>query len=50
MGMNKALVAALAGVLGLALGFGTGWLWDTIRGGDEAAPTPSPSVSVTPAS
>ncbi len=43
--MNKALIAALVGVLGLALGFGAGWAWDAFSGGDAATPTPSASPS-----
>lgn len=42
--MNKALIAALVGVLGLALGFGAGWAWDSFSGSET---TPSPSASAT---
>ncbi len=28
--MNKTLMGALVGVMGLALGFGAGWLWDSV--------------------
>ncbi|WP_156155944.1 hypothetical protein [Demequina phytophila] len=49
--MNKALAAALVGVLGLALGFGAGYLWDNSRGGDgDPADSPTPTASATPAS
>ncbi|MDN4483835.1 hypothetical protein [Demequina lignilytica] len=43
--MNKALIAALVGVLGLALGFGAGWAWDSVTGDEDASPTPSASAS-----
>ncbi len=33
--MNRTLMAGLVGVVGLALGFGAGWLWDSV-----AAATP----------
>lgn len=44
--MNKAIVAAVVGVLGLALGLGAGWLWDSMTGDsasvESTTPTPSP--------
>ncbi|WP_156165151.1 hypothetical protein [Demequina silvatica] len=49
--MNKALVAALVGVLGLALGFGAGYLWDNARDGDgDPADSPTPTATATAAS
>ena len=43
--MNKALVAALVGVLGLALGFGAGWAWDAFAKDSDPSSTPSPTAS-----
>ncbi|WP_156160749.1 hypothetical protein [Demequina soli] len=50
--MNKALVAAAVGVLGLALGFGAAWLWDNVRDDGSGAPaaTPGSTASATVAS
>ncbi|MDN4476389.1 hypothetical protein QQX09_11030 [Demequina sp. SYSU T00192] len=44
--MNKALLAALVGVLAMGLGIGAGWAWDTIRGDGADAPTATPDASV----
>jgi hypothetical protein len=48
--MNKAIIAALVGVLGLALGFGAGWVWDEFSGDDGAnsTGTESPATSTSP--
>ena len=46
--MNKAVVAVLVGVLGLALGFGAGWALDTVRGDEDStggSESPAPEAS-----
>ncbi|WP_156160826.1 hypothetical protein [Demequina maris] len=46
--MNKALLAALVGVLGLGLGIGVGWMWDTVRGDGSGVPASAPDTTASP--